>query len=236
MTGAGTVAARVGVLVGCCAVLLLGLAGPALGHVTVFPSSAPQGDDAVLTFNVPDEDDQASTTEVELALPTEHPIASVAVRATPGWTAHIVRSTLSTPLPSDEGTVTEAVTRVVWRADGPQSRIGPGQFQEFVISAGPLPETRRLVFKVLQHYSDGRVVRWIDPPTSGEALPHPAPVLALTRAGDAADPATAPTAKEPTGNDPGGRRLAIAALAGAGLALLVSGAAFHTVVRRHGNS
>ena len=55
---------------------------------------------------------------------------------------------------------------------------------EFDISAGPLPEVDQIVFKALQTYSDGDVVRWIDEPTAGVDLEHPAPVLKLTKGGD----------------------------------------------------
>src|SRR5690606_31455960 len=68
---------------------------------------------------------------------------------------------------------------VSWTAD-PGAEIAPGQFQEFTISAGPLPEVDQMVFKALQHYSDGDTVRWIDEPQEGVALEHPAPVLRLT--------------------------------------------------------
>jgi len=45
---------------------------------------------------------------------------------------------------------------------------------------GPLPHADRLLFKTLQHYSDGRVVRWIQEPTPGEEQPpRPAPTLLL---------------------------------------------------------
>ena len=52
------------------------------------------------------------------------------------------------------------------------------------MSAGPLPETDRLVFKTLQHYSDDEVVRWIQEPGSGADEPErPAPVVRLMAKG-----------------------------------------------------
>jgi hypothetical protein len=39
--------------------------------------------------------------------------------------------------------------------------IKPGQFQEFDVSLGPLPNVDQLVFKALRYYSDGDTVRWI---------------------------------------------------------------------------
>ena len=75
--------------------------------------------------------------------------------------------------------ITEAVARITW--DG--GVIAPEEFQEFEVSLGPLPDTDRMVFKALQTYSNGDVVRWIDLPTPGGKDPdHPAPVLTLTAA------------------------------------------------------
>ncbi|MCW2569360.1 MAG: nuclear export factor, partial [Mycobacterium sp.] len=65
--------------------------------------------------------------------------------------------------------------------------IGPGQFDEFELSGGPLPSSaRQLTLPTTQYYSDGTVVSWDQPSADGKAEPeHPAPVLAL-----AADTAT----------------------------------------------
>lgn len=225
--GTRVVATSVAVAAG----LLVGgvwLAPSADAHVTVAPATASRGGDDVFTFSVPDEDDRAATTKVVLALPLDTPIASVAVRPTPGWRATTQETQLATAVESDDGPVTRAVTRVVWTARDAASRIAPGQFQEFVISAGPLPRTGRLVFKVLQYYSDGRVVRWIDPPGSGPEPPHPAPVVVLVADGGSTGAGADPVSASP---DPGAKRLAIAGLACAGLALLVAGAALLTGVR-----
>jgi hypothetical protein len=46
---------------------------------------------------------------------------------------------------------------------------------------GPLPQSDQVVFKALQYYSDGQVVRWIQAPTAG--APRPSPVLQLTATG-----------------------------------------------------
>jgi periplasmic copper chaperone A len=84
------------------------------------------------------------------------------------------------------------------------TQVKPGQFREFDVSLGPLPKTDRIVFKALQTYSDGDIVRWIDVPQDGQAEPeHPAPVLKLPPASgnNQADAATATTAARPV-NDP----------------------------------
>jgi periplasmic copper chaperone A len=45
-----------------------------------------------------------------------------------------------------------------------------------VVLEGVLSAVDRIVFKALQTYSDGDVVRWIEEPVAGEPEPdHPAP-------------------------------------------------------------
>ena len=61
------------------------------------------------------------------------------------------------------------------------------QFQEFDVSLGPLPDIDQIVFKALQTYSDGEIVRWIDEPAAGTEPEHPAPVLKLAAAGSGQD-------------------------------------------------
>jgi uncharacterized protein YcnI len=155
-------------------------AAPASAHVTVNPSNAAQGGYSKLTFRVPNEKDTGATTQVEVDLPQDTPIASVSVKPTPGWTATATKSKLDKPIKSDDGEITEAVTKIVWKADTPEAAIQVGQFQEFDVSAGPLPTAEKIVFKALQTYSDGDVVRWIEEPAAdGKEPAHPAPTLKL---------------------------------------------------------
>jgi uncharacterized protein YcnI len=167
------------VLVGAIAGVLL--AAPAFAHVTVNPGSATQGGYTKLTFRVPNEKDAANTVALEVDLPQDTPIASVSVKPVPGWTAVTTKTTLATPIKSDDGDITQAVTQIVWTAS-PDAVIKPGQFQEFDVSVGPLPQVDQIVFKALQKYSDGETVRWIDEPKAGVDAQHPAPVLKLAKA------------------------------------------------------
>lgn len=160
---------------------VLALAAPAAAHVTVNPDEATKGGYARLAFRVPTESDTASTTKLEVALPTDAPLTSVSTMPVPGWSATVERRKLDQPLNRNGTQITEVPSRIIWTA-GPGAAIKPGQFQEFAISAGPLPDSvDRLVFKALQTYSDGTVVRWIEePPANGGAEPeNPAPVVKL---------------------------------------------------------
>jgi uncharacterized protein YcnI len=156
--------------------------GAASAHVTVNPREAVQGGYGKFSFRVPNERDGASTVKLEVVIPTETAIASVSTRPVPGWTVTVERSTLPTPLTVHDSEVTEAVSKLTWTASE-GSAVAPGQFQEFDVSAGPLPAVDRIVFKAVQTYSDGEVVRWIEEPVAGQPEPErPAPVLKLTTA------------------------------------------------------
>jgi periplasmic copper chaperone A len=169
---------RTAVLLATAAVSLIAAASAAEAHVTVNPNTEPQGGYAKVSFRVPNEEADASTTTIEVDIPVDHPIASVSVRPVPGWTATTTTSRLATPIKTSDGSVTQAVSKIVWTG----GKIDPGQFQEFDVSLGPLPkDTDQIVFKALQTYSDGNVVRWIDLQQPGQPEPdHPAPVLHLT--------------------------------------------------------
>jgi len=180
-------------------VAVLGFAGVASAHVTVSPSSAIAGGDVRIAFRVPTESGTASTVKVEVQVPTDKPIPSVAVEPVPGWSVATTTTKLATPVKTDEGdTITDAVSVITWTATSADSAIKPGQFQEFPVALESLPDTDKIVFKAVQTYSDGTVVRWIDETTEGQPEPdHPAPVLALAKSGDTA-PVAATSGGTPT--------------------------------------
>ncbi|PLW71279.1 DUF1775 domain-containing protein [Streptomyces sp. SCUT-3] len=173
---------RTAVLGGLTASCLALLVGTAHAHVSVQPGEAAKGGYSSVVFKVPNERDDAGTTKVEVHFPSDRPLASVLTRPVPGWKTEVVRSELDKPVDSHGKKLTEAVTRITWSG----GTIEPGSYQEFPVSIGPLPEdTDRMVFKALQTYEDGEVVRWIEVPQEGGEEPEsPAPVLALTDAGD----------------------------------------------------
>lgn len=175
---------------GAVAAAVFGFAGPASAHITVDPKEATQGGYGRFAFRVPNESDTDSTTKVEIFLPENAPLGSVSTMLVPGWTAEVEKRTLDEPVEVHGSQITEAIAKITWTAQ-PEAGIGPGTFQEFPVSVGPLPAVDTMVFKALQTYSDGTVVRWIDEPTADGVEPEaPAPVLELAVAADA-DPAAA---------------------------------------------
>ncbi|MET8354417.1 YcnI family protein [Micromonospora sp. NPDC005206] len=207
------------------ATAVLGFAGPASAHVTVNPKEATQGGYARVAFRVPNESDTASTTKVEVVLPENAPLGSVSTMPVPGWTVAVEKRKVDPPIEVHGTPITEAVAKLTWTATG-DAGVKPGQFQEFPVSMGPLPQVDSMVFKTLQTYSDGNVSRWIDEPAAGGEEPeNPAPVLTLAAAapsGSAAPATSANAAGAPADDDDDeGEGTAV----GLGIAGLVAGIA-----------
>ncbi|HET8588993.1 MAG TPA: YcnI family protein [Nakamurella sp.] len=219
------------------ALLLAAGAGVASAHVTVNPNSVTAGSYAKLTFRVPTESATASTVSLQVTLPADHPFPSVSVMQLPGWTAKVTKTELDAPVTEGDFKLTEAVTSITWTADDGVG-IKPGQFMEFPISVGPVPDVPSMQFPAAQTYSDGSVVKWDQARTAGGPEPeHPAPLLTIAPSGSAASsgaagPSVTGTAAAPPGSavtgtagpDDTARILGVVALVLAALALLVAAA------------
>lgn len=185
----------------------LALSGPlaASAHVRVTPDQATAGGYSVLTFRVPTESATASTVKLEVDFPTATPFSSVSYQPVPGWSTEVTTQKLAKPVKTKDATITEAVTKVVWTADS-GAAIAPGQFQQFSVSAGPIPDTGKVELPAHQSYSDGSVVDWDQAtPPSGTEPEHPAPTLYINDAPPAAQQAgssTSPTVHTTPAADP----------------------------------
>ena len=190
---------------------------PAAGaHVTVNPSDVPAGSFSRFAVRVPNERPDADTTKVVLQLPEG--LAFVSFQPKPGWTRSVTMVKLAKPVTNDEGeTVTERIATVTWEG----GKIGPGEFDEFGMSAKvPDKAGQTLVFPAVQTYSGGEVVRWIGAADSD--TPAPRVALAAIETEEAAPAATETTAAaEPEGDDSDMDGLALAF----GIAGLVAGLA-----------
>lgn len=180
-------AGRVGAVLAVAGTAVLLGGGIASAHVTarVIGEPATQGGYTKITFRVPNEDATAGTVKLEVKFPADHPIASLSTKAIPGWTVQVTKTKLDKPIKTDDAEISEAVSTVAWTAN-PGVRIAPGEFAEFEVSGGPLPDnTDKLVIPALQTYEGGKVVSWTEqPPAAGAAEPeHPAPVVALSPKG-----------------------------------------------------
>ncbi|MEV6524927.1 YcnI family protein [Longispora sp. NPDC051575] len=181
------------VVLGVAVVGVVALAGPAAAHVTIDAGTTnKQGGTARAVFRVPNESETASTVKLEVTLPESQPLSSVRTMPVPGWKVETEKTKLATPLESHGRKITEAVTKITWTANTAEDGIKPGQYLEFPVSLGGLPKADQMVFKALQTYSDGTIVRWIEEKTGTEEPGKPAPVLKLV----AADASPAPAAKK----------------------------------------
>ena len=208
--------------------VVLAVAAPAGAHVTIEPSQAPKGSDAVLAFTVPNELENADTVRVEIAFPTDHPIADASVEPLAGWTATVQHAKAPKPIKTDNGEVTDMVQSVVWSGGA----IKPGEFQQFKVSVGLPSDADSLEFKALQTYSNGQVVRWIeDSPPNGPEPENPAPVLNLTS--EEATGTTTPAAATKIDNeDSTARTIGVIGIVVGVLGLVVAGVALMS--RRRG--
>lgn len=150
----------------------LATAGLASAHVTanVYGDTPEQGGYGAVVIRVPNEEENAGTTKVEIAFAKEYAISSARTKPVQGWDAKVTMA----------GDVVEKIT---WTArPGNEIAAGHTSYQEFEFSAGTLPEnTNMLVLPAAQTYSDGKVVNWDQPPTNGEEPEHPAPVVELAK-------------------------------------------------------
>jgi uncharacterized protein YcnI len=161
--------------------LVLLAAAAADAHVRVIPESTAAGDFTKLTFRVPNESETASTTKLSIQLPTSSPLAFVSAQPVPGWSIEVRTEKLATPVTMEGTTITEAPAQVTWTASKGRG-VAPGQFQEFALSGGPLPDaSQHLAFPATQTYSDGTVVRWNQPQPAGADEPeYPVPAFDIT--------------------------------------------------------
>lgn len=190
---------------------LLLSAGSAFAHVSVVAPGAEQGGYAVLTFQVPTESETAGTTGLTVTLPS---LSSARTEPLPGWQSRIERNSEL------------AAVSVTWTAD-PGVSVPPGQFQRFVVSAGPLPNDAEVSFDATQTYSDGSVVDWNQPMADGAEEPeHPAPTLTLAEGtGDGGSGHHSQANASGTDHDDAATDNTARYLGGAGLALGALGAA-----------
>jgi uncharacterized protein YcnI len=160
-----------------CAALLAfaGCLAAADAHVTISPTTMQAGAFDELVFRCPNERAAAATTELTIQLPQDHPIGSVKVRSLPGWQSSVTMRKLTKPIETQHGEITSAVDTITWRG----GTIPAGEYQDFAILAGPIPSgERELVFKAVQTYANGEVVRWIQLRHPNEPEPpNPAPIL-----------------------------------------------------------
>ncbi len=151
----GTVAAGAALAVGM-------LAGPAWAHVQVTATpGSPGATDATLKITAAGESGTAGTSKLDVVADPAIPADQVTLTTGPtGWT--LTRGT-------DGG----------FTLSGPA--LAKGDEADISLKVKQLPNAPQVTFKVIQTYSDGQVVRWIElPGPDGAAPDNPAPIVKLT--------------------------------------------------------
>lgn len=142
----------------------------ASAHVTanIYGDAPEKGGYGAITLRVPNEEEKAGTTKLEMTVPEKYEISSARTQPVPGWTSEVTTNG------------SDVVTKVTWTADGEGIPAGLDSYQEFGVQLGALPDnTDELMLPTKQTYSDGTVSNW-NQPQEGDAEPEsPAPVVPL---------------------------------------------------------
>jgi uncharacterized protein YcnI len=126
-------------------------AAVASAHIQVAPKVVAPDDPVKFTVLIPGER-QAQTTRVDLKMPSG--LLPFSYEDTPGWTRHLVKA-------SNGG-----VDHISWTG-----HLAHDGFVEFSFLAGTPEQPGQLVWKAVQTYSDGTIVRWIGAPNSEQPAP-----------------------------------------------------------------
>jgi uncharacterized protein YcnI len=118
-------------------------------HVTVKPKQVEAVKTVRFTMEAENERDAASTEKLDIQLPAS--MQSVSIDAPKGWESRV-----------------RGPRRLTLIAQTEEAKIGPRATRDFRFSARTPATPGTLVFKILQTYDNGEVVRWIGPPGSDE--------------------------------------------------------------------
>jgi uncharacterized protein YcnI len=175
-------------------VAALALAPSAFAHAELFPNEIPSGDGYLLSLAVPNEKDNASTTQIQLTMPADFELEHVA--PVPGWTVSVSGQHMV------DGEM-QGGDSITWKGklDGTKLAVLP-----FV---GVPKKAQEYAFTVRQTYSDGSVEVW----NGDESSDTPAAHLTAS-AGDSSS----------GGGSDSSKTIAIIALIVGGLGLVVGGA------------
>ncbi|KDN19207.1 DUF1775 domain-containing protein [Amycolatopsis rifamycinica] len=199
---------------------VLALSPPAAAQVSIVPDRVDGGGTHTFAFRLANERTDTKSTRLELVFPQTPPVAYVKVDPAPGWTATVRSRPLNPPIEVGGTLVREVAAALVVEGGA----VAPRQFEQFLVTMGPLPADGRLLFEATQTFANGLVAHWNQKTSPAPAITFGAGPVAPTAeaAGQqpvqATDDASAPVYQVPrsTGGPP------FAVLWGAfGLALVV---------------
>ena len=138
-------------------VATLALAPSAFAHAELFPSQVPSGDGVLLNLAVPNEKEDASTTQIQITMPADFDLEHVA--KAPGWTATV------TGMKMVDGEM-EGGNSITWKGKLNGSELAVLAF------TGVPKKAQDYAFTVRQTYSDGSVVMWSGDESSDTPAAH----------------------------------------------------------------
>jgi len=213
------------------AVAALAAPAAASAHVTIDPNTSAAGAFTKLDVRVPNEQSDTSTVKLQLQLPDGFASASYEPRA--DWRVKVTRAKLATPVQTDDGPITEGVRQITWTGSGSGlGKIAPDQFMDFGLSV-QIPENaggKTLLFKAIQTYSNGDVVRWIGAADSEHPAPHVTVTAAAAGSSGSAVPAP-PAAPARLADGGGSDTIGVIALIVGGIGVVAAAAAL-VITRR----
>jgi uncharacterized protein YcnI len=180
------------------------LAVPAAARVSIVPDKAAGGGTLTFAFRLANERSGTTSTRLEVTFPQDPPIAFVEVAPVRGWTAAVRPRPLNPPVKVGDKTISEVADSIVLTGGAVQ----PHQFEQFLITMGPLPADGRLLLQTTQTFANGEVERLSAAQVPGSPAAG-APVISL---GAATAEAPAPPASEAAA--PGDTESAIAVAGG----------------------
>jgi uncharacterized protein YcnI len=130
---------------------VLALAPSAFAHAELFPDAVGSGHGQLLQLAVPNEKDNASTTEIQMTIPQGFDLENVA--AVPGWTAAVNGQH------AENGEMTGGDS-VTWKGELKGTSLAVLPF------TGVAKNDAEYAFTIRQTYSDGSVVEWSGAETS----------------------------------------------------------------------
>src|SRR5439155_18230772 len=90
----------------------LALPAAAQAHVSLHPNTLPAGSNATVDIRVPNETDNARVVKVDVKVPSGFTFLDT--EPIPGWTSKVIQTKLTKPITTDDGTVTQEASEVIW--------------------------------------------------------------------------------------------------------------------------
>jgi uncharacterized protein YcnI len=149
--------------------LCLTAAAPAFAHIMLAEPHAASGSHYAAFFRVGHGCDGKATTALRIEVPVN--VTDAKPQPKPGWTLKIEHAPLAQPITVKGKEIRERVSAVTW-----QGHLADDAFDQFGLLVHLPDATGTLYFPVIQ--SCGKTeLRWIDIPSEGQSVEHPAPGL-----------------------------------------------------------